>query len=76
MGVVFKEWITPADLREFPRSIFVFGDNVARRGLGGLAGVCRGKPNALGVVRTWPSSARPAKQAQCMVIASHRSSEG
>jgi hypothetical protein len=52
MPVAFKELITPFDLHRHPRSIFVFGDNVARRGLGGLAGVCRGKPNALGVVTT------------------------
>ena len=53
VALAFKEWITPADIRRHPRSIFVFGDNVERRGRGGLAGVCRDQPNAIGVVTKW-----------------------
>ena len=59
MGVVFKEWITPGMMAKYPRSIFVFGDNVERRGRGGLAGVCRGRPNSLGVATKWRGGRRP-----------------
>lgn len=45
-------------LRAEPEARFVFGDNVARRGLGGQAKEMRGEPNAIGVVTKWrPNSA-------------------
>jgi hypothetical protein len=41
--------ITRDDLRAEPDKIFVFGDNMARFGLGGQAASMRGEPNAIGV---------------------------
>lgn len=49
MPVVFKERIERADLQANPGLLYVFGDNEARRGLGGQAGACRGEPNAIGI---------------------------
>lgn len=36
-------------LRARPDVLFCFGDNLIRRGLGGLAKQCRGEPNAVGI---------------------------
>jgi hypothetical protein len=49
MPVIFKELITREDLKAAPGSLFVFGDNEGRYGMGGQAGACRGEPNAVGV---------------------------
>mgnify|MGYP006898466099 CR=1 FL=1 len=46
-------------LRRFPDDIFVFGDNVERRGLGGQAAEMRGEPNAIGIVTKWYPSNNP-----------------
>lgn len=51
--LVFVKHITRAMLRAEPEARFVFGDNVARRGLGGQAKEMRGEPNAIGVVTKW-----------------------
>lgn len=37
------------DLRSNPDKLFIFGDNFARRGLGGQAREARGEPNAIGI---------------------------
>jgi hypothetical protein len=37
------------DLRRNPSWLFVFGDNLARSGLGGQAKECRGESNAVGI---------------------------
>jgi len=37
-------------LRRSPATLFVFGDNVKRIGLGGQAAEARGEPNAVGIV--------------------------
>jgi hypothetical protein len=39
--------------------IFVFGDNMQRRGLGGQAKEMRGEPNAIGVPTKWRPDMRP-----------------
>lgn len=44
-----QKWITRADLRSNPERRYVFGDNLARVGLGGQAREMRGEPNAIGV---------------------------
>lgn len=36
-------------VRAEPQTFFVFGDNVARVGLGGQAAAMRGEPNAIGI---------------------------
>lgn len=47
--IVYQHRIFRRDLRLNPRLLYVFGDNVARVGLGGQAGECRGEPNAHGI---------------------------
>ena len=47
--VVRMKWITRAIVREHRDYIFLFGDNLARRGLGGQAAAMRGEPNAVGI---------------------------
>lgn len=41
--------ITRACLQANPRTLFVFGDNMAGTGLGGQAKEMRGEPNAVGI---------------------------
>jgi hypothetical protein len=48
MPVFRKKWITRDFVRENPEFIFVFGDNLARSGLGGQAFHMRGEDNTLG----------------------------
>jgi hypothetical protein len=50
------EWFTPAMCRAEPDALFVFGDNLARRGKGGQA-VIRDEPNAVGI----PTKRRPSR---------------
>lgn len=47
--IIYLEWITRDMLRDNPEGIYVFGDNVARKGFGGQAAEMRGEPNAIGV---------------------------
>jgi hypothetical protein len=49
MPLVFQDRIERSDLRANPDTLYLFGDNEARRGLGGQAAACRGEPNAIGV---------------------------
>lgn len=49
MPVEYRKWITRAMVRAEPQTVFVFGDNLRRVGLGGQAAAMRGEPNALGV---------------------------
>lgn len=49
MPIIFQSIITRADLRNNPGVLYVFGDNEARRGLGGQAKEMRGEPNAVGI---------------------------
>jgi hypothetical protein len=50
MPIEYQKWITREDLRANPDKLYVFGDNIQRRGLGGQAKEMRGEPNAVGVV--------------------------
>lgn len=47
--VKYIKWIARDMLRAEPEARFVFGDNVARVGMGGQAASMRGEPNAIGV---------------------------
>ncbi len=47
--VLTMKWITGAFVREHRDHIFLFGDNLARRGFGGQAAAMRGERNALGI---------------------------
>lgn len=49
MPVIFQKLISRADLRANPQARYVFGDNLARWGLGGQAATARGEPNAIGL---------------------------
>lgn len=49
MTIRYEPWITRAMLQEAPEARFVFGDNIARIGFGGQAGIMRGEPNAIGI---------------------------
>lgn len=49
MPILFQERITRADLQKNPERLYVFGDNLAGKGYGGLARECRGEPNAIGI---------------------------
>lgn len=49
MPVVFQKLVRREDLRRNPEVLYVFGDNVERKGMGGQAGAMRGEPNAVGV---------------------------
>ena len=47
--IEMRPWIARADLRAEPAALFIFGDNLARIGLGGQAKAMRGEPNAVGL---------------------------
>lgn len=54
--VIRKAWISRPYVREHAAThVFLFGDNMLRRGLGGQAQAMRGEPNAIGV----PTKRRP-----------------
>lgn len=56
MPVKFQKWITREDLQNNPDVLFLFGDNAARKGMGGQAKQMRGEPNAIGVrTKYYPS---------------------
>lgn len=42
-------FITREYVRANPDNLFLFGDNLERRGLGGQAAAMRGEPNAIGI---------------------------
>lgn len=61
MPVIFQERIERHHLRARPDVLFVFGDNEARKGMGGQAAACRGEPNAVGIAtKRAPSMAESA----------------
>lgn len=47
--LTYRKHITRQMLRDEPDTLFVFGDNSERRGLGGQAKEMRGEPNAVGI---------------------------
>ena len=49
MPVLFMSSITREFVRNHPNFIFVFGDNLAEKGLGGQAKEMREEPNAVGI---------------------------
>lgn len=46
------------DLQANPGVLFVFGDNMEERGLGGQAKEARGEPNAVGIPTKWQPTRR------------------
>lgn len=57
MPLEFRPWITRRDLQAEPETLFLFGDDEARKGSSGQAFECRGEPTAVGVA---------TKRAPCM----------
>ena len=51
--IEYRKHITRAMLRAEPEKLFVFGDNMIRRGFGGQAKEMRGEPNAIGIPTKW-----------------------
>jgi hypothetical protein len=50
MTLFYQKHITRKDVQDnFPRRLYLYGDNMERRGLGGLAREMRGEPNAIGL---------------------------
>jgi hypothetical protein len=49
MTIIFQSWIKREDLKNNKRILFLFGDNLERKGLGGQAKEMRGEPNAIGI---------------------------
>ena len=56
MPLEYRKWITREMLQAEPDTLFVFGDNLQRKGLGGQAKSMRGEPNAIGI----PTKKRPS----------------
>ncbi|MCW2078048.1 UNVERIFIED_ORG: 5-methylthioribose kinase [Bradyrhizobium japonicum] len=59
MPLIYQQWITREDLRANPDKVYVFGDNIERRGYGGQAKEMRGEPNAIGVATKHAPSMAP-----------------
>ncbi len=57
--VIKMKWITRSFVQQHPDYIFLFGDNLARRGFGGQAAAMRNEPNALGI----PTKKLPSRSA-------------
>ena len=51
--VIKIKHITEDMVNNNPDKIFLFGDNVKRIGRGGLAAICRGKSNCIGICTKW-----------------------
>ncbi len=47
--LIYQSHIVRRDLRGHPDRLYVFGDNLARTGLGGQAREMRSEPNAVGI---------------------------
>lgn len=59
--VVRMKWISRSFVREHRDHIFLFGDNLERRGLGGQAAAMRGEPNVVGIpTKKLPSNSETA----------------
>lgn len=60
----YRKFITRAMVKAEPNTLFVFGDNLARRGFGGQAREMRGEPNAVGI----PTKYRPSMDEDAFFI--------
>ena len=49
IGVLKLKFISRSYIRANPDKLFLFGDNLERRGYGGQAAAMRGEPNAIGI---------------------------
>lgn len=60
MPIEHRKMITRPMLQAEPETLFVFGDNMLRKDLGGQAAEIRGEPNAVGIPTKNAPSNRPA----------------
>jgi hypothetical protein len=58
--VIRQKTIARHDLRANRDRLYVFGDNMEGRGLGGQAAAMRGEPNAVGVPTKWRPDRSPS----------------
>jgi hypothetical protein len=59
MAIIRMYNITREYVRDRPDTIFVFGDNMAKKGFGGQAKAMRGMPNAVGIPTKWSPNNTP-----------------
>lgn len=50
-------WLMRDEIMAHPEHLYVFGDNMARKGFGGQAKEARGEPNAVGIPTKWEPKA-------------------
>lgn len=56
MPIIYQKMIHRDDAKRNPDVTYVFGDNLVRKGFGGLAKELRGEPNSIGVpTKKYPS---------------------
>lgn len=58
--IQYRNFISRSDLVHERDTLFVFGDNLERRGFGGQAREMRGEPNAVGLPTKWVPSMQPS----------------
>lgn len=56
MPLYYKKYITRQNLRDNRDWLFVFGDNIQRKGYGGQAKCMRGEINSVGIPTKWKPS--------------------
>ncbi len=54
--ILYQANITRSYIQENRNTVFVFGDNMIRTGLGDQAAAMRGEPNAVGIPTKWSPS--------------------
>lgn len=59
MPIFYQKIIMREDLQANPGVLYVFGDNVERKGMAGQAAEMRGEPNAIGVATKWKPTNQP-----------------
>ena len=57
--IIFQKIIKREDLKANPHAMYLFGDNVLRKGLGGQAKEMRGEPNARGIATKYKPDNKP-----------------
>lgn len=60
MTLIYRNFITREMIQAEPKNLFVFGDNMKRRGMGGQAREMRGEPNAIGIPTKHEPSMKPS----------------
>lgn len=59
MKIERPKWILRSYLKKNPEKLFLFGDNMLRRGYGGQAKEMRGEDNAVGIPTKWAPGTSP-----------------